>query len=66
MDKLTRHTQESTAEFLDYIDAMDELEMERELKLYERGERIKMWLTSVIVVLGIAVVIVAIHQSVKG
>jgi len=63
---LKRHTQESTAEFLEYIDAMDDLEMERQLELYDRGERIKMWLTSVIMVLGIAVVIVATYQLVEG
>jgi len=63
---LKRHTQQSTAEFLDYMDGIDELEMQRQLELYDRGERIKMWLTSVIMVLAIAVVIVATHQLVKG
>jgi len=63
---LKRHTQESEAEFLDYIDGIDELEMQRQLELYDRGERIKMLLTSVIMVLGIAVVIVATYQLVEG
>jgi len=63
---LKRHTQESVAEFLDAMDNMDELEMQRQLELYDRGERIKMWLTSVIMVLGIAVVIVATYQLVEG
>ena len=54
------------AEYQDYIDNMDEAEMQRQLELYARGERIKMWLTSVIMVLAIAVVIVATHQLVKG
>jgi len=63
---LKRHTQESVAEFLDAMDNMDELEMQRQLELYDRGERIKMWLTSVIMVLTIAVVIVATYQLVKG
>ena len=63
---LKRHTQQSTAEFLDYMDGIDELEMQRQLELYDRGERIKMWLTSVIMVLTIAVVIVATYQLVKG
>ena len=63
---LKRHTQESVAEFLDAMDNMDELEMQRQLKLYDRGERIKMFLTSVIMVLGIAVVIVATYQLVEG
>ena len=59
-------TQMEVAERLDYIDQMDEAEMQRELELYDRGERIKMWLTSVIMVLGIAVVIVATYQLVEG
>jgi len=59
-------TQLEVAERLDYIDNMDELEMERELKLYERGQRIKMFLTSVIMTLTIAVVIVATYQLVEG
>ena len=59
-------TQMEVAERLDYIDNMDELEMQRQLDLYDRGERIKMWLTSVIMVLGIAVVIVATYQLVEG
>jgi len=59
-------TQMEVAERLDYIDNMDELEMQRQLELYDRGERIKMWLTSVIMVLGIAVVIVATYQLVEG
>jgi len=63
---LKRHTQESVAEFLDAMDGIDELEMQRQLELYDRGERIKMWLTSVIMVLGIAVVIVATYQLVEG
>jgi len=63
---LKRHTQQSTAEFLDYMDGIDELEMQRQLELYDRGERIKMWLTSVIITLGIAVVIVATYQLVEG
>ena len=63
---LKRHTQQSTAEFLDYMDGIDELEMQRQLELYDRCERIKMWLTSVIMVLGIAVVIVATYQLVEG
>ena len=63
---LKRHTQESVAEFLDAMDNMDELEIQRQLELYDRGERIKMLLTSVIMVLGIAVVIVATYQLVEG
>ena len=63
---LKRHTQESVAEFLDALDNMDELEMQRQLELYDRGERIKMLLTSVIMILGIAVVIVATYQLVEG
>jgi len=63
---LKRHTQESVAEFLDAMDNMNELEMQRQLELYDRGERIKMWLTSVIMILTIAVVIVATYQLVKG
>jgi len=59
-------TQIEVAERLDYIDNMDELEMERELKLYERGERIKMFLTSVIMTLTIAIVIIATYQLVEG
>jgi len=59
-------TQMDVAEYLDYIDNMDELEMQKQLELYDRGERIKMWLTSVIMVLGIAVVIVATYQLVEG
>ena len=58
-------TQIEVAERLDYIDQMDEAERQRELELYDRGERIKMWLTSVIMVLGIAVVIVATYQLVE-
>ena len=54
------------ANYEDYIDAMDDLEMERQLAIHDRGERIKMWLTSVIMVLGIAVVIVATYQLVEG
>ena len=59
-------TQMDVAEYLDYIDAMDDLERERLVELYDRGERIKMFLTSVIMVLTIAVVIVATYQLVKG
>jgi len=58
-------TQMEVAERLDYIDNMDELEIQKQLELYDRGERIKMWLTSVIMVLGIAVVIVATYQLVE-
>jgi len=65
MDK-PKTTQMDVAEYLDYIDNMDELEMQKQLELYDRGERIKMWLTSVIMVLGIAVVIVATYQLVEG
>ena len=64
--KKHKTTQMDVAERLDYIDNMDELEMERELKLYERGQRIKMFLTSVIMTLTIAVVIVATYQLVEG
>ena len=64
--KKPKRTLMDVANYEDYIDQMDEAEMQRELELYDRGERIKMWLTSVIMILGIAVVIVAIHQSVKG
>jgi len=61
-----KRTQMDVAEYQDYIDNMDEAEMQRQLELYARGERIKMWLTSVIMVLGIAVVIVATYQLVEG
>jgi len=63
---LKRHTQQSTAEFLDYMDGIDELEMQRQLELYDRGEKYKRWATTVAVTLFIAVVIVATHQLVKG
>jgi len=63
---LKRHTQQSTAELLDYMDGIDELERQRQLELYDRGERIKTWLTSIVMVLVIAVVIVATYQLVKG
>jgi len=53
-------THMDVAEYLDYIDAMDDLETERRIELYYRGERIKMWLTSLIMVLAIAVIIVGV------
>jgi len=59
-------TQMEVAERLDYIDQMDEAEMQRELELYDRGEHIKMWLTSVILVLAVVVVAVATYQLVEG
>jgi len=65
-DGLIRHTQESEAEFLDYMDGIDELEMQRELAIYDRRIRVTMFLTSVIMVLAIAVVIVATYQLVEG
>jgi hypothetical protein len=61
-----KHTQESVAEFLDYIDSMDELEMRREVKLYERSERIKNALTSIIVILGTAVAVIGTYQAISG
>ena len=59
-------TQMEVAERLDYIDQMDELEMQRELELYDRRIRVTMWLTSVIMVLFTAVVLVATFQLVEG
>ena len=44
----------------------EDSEIQRQLELYDRGERIKMFLTSVIIVLGIAVVMVATYQLVEG
>jgi len=64
--KKPKRTMMDVANYEDYIDAMDDLEMERELELYDRGERIKMFLTSVIMVLAIAVVIVATYKLVEG
>jgi len=64
--KKPKRTLMDVANYEDYIDQMDEAEMQRELELYDRGERIKMWLTSVIMILGIAVVIVATYQLVEG
>jgi hypothetical protein len=61
-----KHTQESVAEFLDYMDSMDELEMRREIELYERSERIKNALTSIIIILGMAVVVIGTYQTIRG
>jgi len=65
MNKAKR-TQMDVAEYEDYIDNMDELEIQRELAIYDRKVRVTMFLTSVIMVLGIAVVIVATYQLVEG
>jgi len=59
-------TQMEVAERLDYIDNMDELEMERQLAIHDKHIKYKRWLTNVIMTLVIAIVIVATHQLVKG
>jgi len=64
--KKPKRTMMDVAEYEDYIDNMDELEIQRYIELYDRGERIKMFLTSVIIVLVIAVVAVGTYQLVKG
>jgi len=65
MDK-PKHTQMEVAEYLDYIDNMNDLEMQRQLAIHDRQEKHIRWATNAIMVLTIAVVIVATYQLVKG
>ena len=59
-------TQMEVAERLDYVDNMNELEVQRQVELYDKHMKYQMWLTSVIMVLVIVVVIVATYQLVEG
>ena len=53
-------TQMDVAEYLDYIDNMDDLEGERLVELYDKEERIKKYLTVVIIILAFVVAIAAV------
>ena len=59
-------TQTEVAEQLDYIDDIEALKALKAVEAYDRVENYKMWANYTMAVLGLAVVIVAIHQLVKG
>ena len=60
-----KQTQEDVANFLDYVDDMHELEMQRKLESYDRMERFKKYGTMVIMVLSITIIVVLITEVMK-
>ena len=58
-------THKEVAEQLDYVDDMDELEIQRQVALYDRGERYKKYATVVIMILSIVTAVVLIVEVMK-
>jgi len=61
-----KHTQRDIAEFVEYMDDIDELEVKRKNKIERRAIIMKKRTTIVIVMLSVIVLVVASVQLVKG